>query len=86
MAFCRKRSACIVDLKVNTKIATGTVERSLMMCTALAPVLGYDKAAEVAKGAFASDKSVREYVLEQGLLDAKQLDELLDADSMTRPS
>jgi fumarate hydratase class II len=77
---------CIEGLKVNEEIATGMVERSLMMCTSLAPVIGYDKAAEVAKGAFASGKTVREYVLEHKLLDAKRLDELLDADSMTRPS
>jgi fumarate hydratase class II len=77
---------CIEGLKVNEEIATGMVERSLMMCTSLAPVIGYDKAAEVAKGAFASGKTVREYVLEHRLLDAKRLDELLDADSMTRPS
>jgi fumarate hydratase class II len=74
---------CIVGLKVNREIATGLVERSLMMVTSLAPVLGYDKAAEVAKAAFESGRTVREYVLEKGLLDARRLDELLDAASMT---
>jgi fumarate hydratase class II len=73
------------DLKVNKAIATGMVEKSLMMCTSLAPEIGYDNAAKVAKGAFASGQTVREYVLEHKLVDPKRLDELLDARSMTEP-
>ena len=41
--------------------------------------------AKVAKGAFASGQTVREYVLEHKLVDAKRLDELLDARAMTEP-
>jgi fumarate hydratase class II len=76
---------CINGLDVNKDIATGMVEKSLMMCTSLAPVIGYDMAAKVAKGAFAEGKTVREYVLEHKLLDPKKLDELLDPFSMTQP-
>jgi len=76
---------CIDDLEVNREIATGTVERSLMMCTSLAPEIGYDAAATVAKEAFKSGQTVREYVLEHGLVEPKRLDELLDATSMTEP-
>jgi len=76
----------VTDLKVNKEIATGMVEQSLMMCTSLAPEIGYDRASQVAKGAFASGQTVREYVLEQGILDEARLDELLDARSMTDPS
>ena len=76
---------CIQDLDVNTEIATGMVEKSLMMCTSLAPVIGYDMAAKIAKGAFTEGKTVREYVLEHKLLDPKKLDELLDPFSMTEP-
>jgi len=76
---------CIDGLEVNAEIATGMVEKSLMMCTSLAPEIGYDKAAEVAKGAFKTGQTVREYVLEHGLIDQKRLDELLDARSMTEP-
>jgi fumarate hydratase class II len=72
-------------LELNKDIAEGMVEKSLMMCTSLAPVIGYDNAAKVAKGAFASGQTVREYVLEHEMLDAKTLDELLDAKSMTDP-
>jgi fumarate hydratase class II len=77
---------CIKDLKVNKKIATEMVERSLMMITSLAPVIGYDEAARAAKAAFESGQTVREYVLEHGLMDAEHLDELLDARSMTEPA
>ena len=76
---------CIRDLKVNRKIATGLVEQSLMMCTSLAPEIGYDKAAWVAKSAFASGQTVREFVLQEKLVDPKRLDELLDAKAMTEP-
>ena len=56
-----------------------------MMCTSLAPEIGYDKAAQVAKGAFASGQTVREYVLQHKLIEPKRLDELLDPTSMTEP-
>jgi fumarate hydratase class II len=77
---------CLKDLKVNKEIATGMVEKSLMMITALAPEIGYDEAAKAAKAAFESGQTVREYVLEHELLDPERLDELLDARSMTEPA
>jgi fumarate hydratase class II len=61
------------------------VEKSLMMCTSLAPVIGYEKAADVAKSAFKENKTVREYCLEHGILDEQQLTELLDPTEMTHP-
>lgn len=76
---------CIDGLEVNEKTATGMVEKSLMMCTALAPVIGYDRAAKLAKEAFASGQTVRELALEQKLVDAKTLDRLLDPTAMTKP-
>ena len=76
---------CISGLAANTDIATGMVEKSLMMCTALAPEIGYDNAAKVAKGAFAEGKTVREYVIEHKMLDPKKLDALLEPWSMTEP-
>jgi fumarate hydratase class II len=77
---------CITGLKVNKAIATGMVEKSLMMCTSLAPEIGYDEAAKVAKAAFESGQTVREYVLEKKLIEPKRLDELLEPRSMTEPS
>ena len=51
-----------------------------------APDIGYDEAAKVAKGAFASGQTVREYVLEHKLIEPRRLDELLEPRSMTEPS
>jgi fumarate hydratase class II len=76
---------CITGLEVNKDIATGMVEKSLMMCTSLAPVIGYDAAAKVAKEAFKSGQTVREYVLQHKLVEPKRLDQLLDPWSMTEP-
>lgn len=76
---------CITGLEVNKDIATGMVEKSLMMCTSLAPEIGYDSAAKVAKEAFATGQTVREYVLEHNLIEPKKLDALLDPWSMTEP-
>jgi fumarate hydratase class II len=75
----------LAGLQVNEEIATGLVEGSLMMVTSLAPVIGYDTAAAVAKQAFAEGKTIRELMLEKRLLSEKELDRLLDADRMTRP-
>ena len=76
---------CIAGLELNHAVATGTVEKSLMMCTSLAPVIGYDNAAKVAKEAFKSGETVREYVTRNGLVEPKQLAKLLDPTAMTKP-
>jgi fumarate hydratase class II len=76
---------CIRGLQVNKAIAGGMIEKSLMMCTSLAPEIGYDHAAKLAKTAFKTGQTVREYALEHRLLDAKRLDALLDPWSMTEP-
>ena len=53
--------------------------KNAILATALNPVIGYLKAAEVAKKAAASDRSIREVVVEEGILTPEQADELLDA-------
>ncbi|HKK69720.1 MAG TPA: class II fumarate hydratase [Candidatus Krumholzibacteria bacterium] len=73
------------DLKVNREHTEGLIEGSLMIVTSLAPVIGYDQAAAVAKEAHRKGKTIREIVLALELLDEEQLDELLDFDAMTRP-
>jgi fumarate hydratase class II len=78
------RERCIEDLELRPD-ATQTVERSLMMVTSLAPVIGYDNAAKVAKEAFKSGETIRAYVLRNKLVDPKQLDRLLDPTAMTKP-
>ncbi|MCC7389322.1 MAG: class II fumarate hydratase [Phycisphaerales bacterium] len=61
------------------------IEGSLAMCTSLAPVIGYDKAAAIAKEAFKAGKTVRQLALEQKILPAAELDRLLNPFSMTEP-
>jgi fumarate hydratase, class II len=60
------------------------VEQGLMLATALAPEIGYDAAAALAKDAFKSGRTIRELALERGIA-AKRLDELLDPAAMTEP-
>jgi fumarate hydratase, class II len=61
------------------------VERGLAICTALAPVIGYDAAATIAKHAFASGKTIREVAREETNLSEADLDRILDAEAMTKP-
>ena len=77
---------CIRDLEVDRKVVGQYVERSLMNCTCLAPEIGYEKAASIAKEAHARGASIREVAIEKSGLDEARLDELLDARSMTEPS
>ncbi len=76
---------CVVGLQANQKRCEELVEWSLAMCTSLAPVIGYDKAAEIAKEAYKTGKTVRQIALDKGVLPKEQLDKILDPDSMTRP-
>jgi len=60
------------------------LERSTATATALSPYIGYAATAEIAKAAVVTGRTIRELVLERGLLDAKQLDEILSVESMTK--
>ncbi|MFT4572427.1 MAG: fumarate hydratase class II [Hyphomicrobiaceae bacterium] len=73
-------------LEVNVKRCEELIDQSLMMYTSLAPEIGYDAAAKLAKQAFNEGKTIRQIVLDQGLIEESKLDELLDHDSMTRPT
>ena len=76
----------ITGLKANQEKCAGYIEGSLAMCTSLAPVIGYDKAAQIAYKAFNSGKTVREIAMEDNVLDKDKLDKILDPKSMTMPS
>jgi fumarate hydratase class II len=76
----------LTGLQVNEKRCRALIEQSLMMVTSLAPEIGYDQAATIAKQAFEQDRTIRELVREQNLLDDQRLDAVLDPDAMTRPS
>ena len=76
---------CIDGLELDRAVAEGYVERSLMMGTSLAPVIGYENAAKLAKEAHARGLTIRELATEKGLVDAATLDAVLDPRSMTEP-
>jgi fumarate hydratase class II len=75
--------SCVHGIEPNAERCRELVQRSLMLVTALTPHLGYDRAAEVAKQALASGRTLREVVLERGLLDEATLDRALDPMGMT---
>ena len=61
------------------------VEQSLAMCTPLAPVIGYDKAAEIAKKAYKEGKTVREVAREVSGLSEQQLNKIFNLHALTEP-
>jgi len=76
---------CVDGIEVDVERAQGLVEGSLAMVTSLAPVIGYDRAADIAKEAFKSGKTVRQVCQEQAVLPEAELDAVLDPMSMTEP-
>src|SRR5436309_3311674 len=79
------RLRCVDGITAYAARARELLERSTAAATALSPYIGYAATAEIAKDAVKSGRSIRELVLERGLLDAKRLDEILSVAAMTRP-
>jgi aspartate ammonia-lyase len=76
---------CVVGIAANEQNCRYWGERSLGLATALNPYIGYEAAAEVAKEALASGKTVSELVVAKGILSEQQLAERLDAAALTEP-
>ena len=76
------REKCIVGITANADRMRYYVEHSIGVVTALLPVIGYEKATDVAKEALASGRGVTEIVLERGWLTREQLDDVLRPESM----
>jgi fumarate hydratase class II len=76
---------CVSGLEADAQKCESNIEKSLAMCTSLAPEIGYDKAAKIAKVAYETGRTVREVALEISGLDKKKIDELLDPTSQTEP-
>lgn len=76
---------CIAGLEANEERCNLNAEKSLATCTSLAPKIGYDKAAALAKQALAEDKTVKELALSQKVLPEAELNRVLDLMSMTKP-
>jgi fumarate hydratase class II len=76
---------CVAGIEANRERCEGLVEQSLAMCTSLAPLVGYDKAAEIAKESMKSGKTVRQVAAEKRVLPEAELNKALDARRMTQP-
>ena len=77
------RTKCIDGMTVNEKVLAHYMDTTIGIVTALNPVLGYDKATEVAQEALSSGKGVIEIIREQHLLTEQQIQELLDPAKLT---
>ncbi|HZN64135.1 MAG TPA: class II fumarate hydratase [Tepidisphaeraceae bacterium] len=75
----------VAGLEANRERCESLVEQSLAMCTSLAPVIGYDKAAELAKESFKTGKTVRQVALDRKVLPESELNKALDPLRMTEP-
>ncbi|MEO4044705.1 class II fumarate hydratase [Hoeflea sp. CAU 1731] len=80
------RQFLVEGMEPNRKQINAYVERSLMLVTALSPVIGYDKASKVAHHAHHHDLSLREAALALGFVDAAEFDRIVDPAAMVRPA
>jgi fumarate hydratase class II len=74
---------CVDGLEANEQRARDLVEKNAIIVTALNPHIGYDNGAKIAKEAVATGRSVRDLVLEAGLMTEAEVDEALDIKGMT---
>src|SRR5213082_271683 len=79
------RKFLVEGAEPNRKKIAEHVERSLMLVTALVPVIGYDKAAAIAHYAMEHDQTLKEAALELGFVDEKTFDRIVDPKKMVKP-
>lgn len=75
---------CLAGIEINQEKIKEYLDQSLMLVTALNPVIGYDKAAEIAQKAFKEDLSLKKSALELGYLKAAEFDKYVDPQKMTK--
>ena len=78
------RHRCVDGIAADRTRARDLLERSTASATALSPYIGYAATADIAKESVKTGRSIRELVLERGLVDATRLDDILSLNSMTR--
>jgi fumarate hydratase class II len=74
---------CVLGLVANAEKAQAWLEKNAIIATALNPIIGYEKGAEVVKKSLAQNRSIRELVVELGYLTDAQAAEILDAGKLT---
>ncbi len=68
---------CIAGITANPEVCAAYIEKSLALVTGLVPIIGYDKAAAIAKKAYDSGKTIRDVVRDEAILPEDELDDLL---------
>jgi aspartate ammonia-lyase len=76
---------CVDGIVADVERCRELLDRSTAVATALSPYIGYAATAEIAKDAVKTGKTIRQLVLERGLLEPSELDRILSVDNMTRP-
>jgi fumarate hydratase class II len=76
---------CAVGIEPNLETIDDKLRRSLMLVTALNPLIGYDNAAKVAKHAYKNNTTLRDAVVELGLLTGEQFDDAINPEDMVGP-
>jgi fumarate hydratase class II len=76
---------CVDGIAPNTVRLGELAEASIAICTALAPKIGYDKSAKLAKIAFSTGRPLREVARKEAVLPDEELDQVLDLLRMTKP-
>jgi len=77
---------CISGLKADKKRIKELLDNSLMLVTALAPHIGYDKAAKIAKNALKNKTKLKDEAIKSGLIKEKDYDKIVDPRKMVNPS
>ncbi|WP_420410523.1 class II fumarate hydratase [Hoeflea sp.] len=77
---------CVAGIEAREDNIKAALERSLMLVTALAPTIGYDNAAAIAKKAHTNNTTLREEALRTGLVTAEDYDRIVRPEDMTHPS
>ena len=76
---------CVKGIKANKKRIKELLDNSLMLVTALAPKIGYDKAAKIAKAAHKNGTTLKHEILKSGLVEEKEYDKMMNPLKMTMP-
>ncbi|TIN16230.1 MAG: class II fumarate hydratase, partial [Mesorhizobium sp.] len=76
---------CVVGIEAREDNIKAALDRSLMLVTALAPTIGYDNAAKIAKTAHKKGTTLREEALATGLVSESDYDRLVRPEDMTHP-
>ena len=77
---------CVKGIKADKKRIKSLLDNSLMLVTALAPKIGYDSAAKIAKIAHKNGTTLKEEVIKAGLIKEKEYDKIMSPTKMTKPS